>query len=274
MLIENDTMLRKYIPNVLATCDGEISLYDKLKLYPSSSERWLQQYFVGALLASIVEEGEDGAMLALCCRIVVADAFGSALPSLDLVLTPSGFGIVSNGNLAPASAERVKTLAESLTAIRDTALQELLLLLSSNTTWRGSEQGKYFGATLFPNLSLSRLAGKDTRLWDNYQQLWQPLRSIEAELAANYISEAVYQRLRQHAQEGTLSLSEQPLVHDLRSVELDLLLGKPLNRTLLIRLVNDIRQSTEFPEWATSPTASYFKMQSFENKKENHGYWF
>jgi len=274
MLIQNDTMLRKYIPNVLATCEGEISLFDKLKLYLETSERWLQQYFVGNLLASIVEEGEESLTLGLCRRIVVLDAFGSALPSLDLVLTPSGFGIVSNGNLAPASSDRVKSLGESLIANRDAALQQLLLLLSPNTTWRESEQGKYFGATLFSNLDLSRLAGNTSHQWEHYQELWQPLRSIEAELAANYISDAVYARLRQHAQEGTLSLAEQPLVHDLRSVELELLLGKPLNHALLIRLVNDIRLSTEFPEWATSPTASYFKMQSFENKKENHGYWF
>jgi len=37
-------------------------------------------------------------------------AFWEAIPQLDLVLTPTGFGVVSNQNVAPASAERVKAL--------------------------------------------------------------------------------------------------------------------------------------------------------------------
>ena len=33
MIIANDTEFRKYIPNVLATVEGESSLYDKLLPY-------------------------------------------------------------------------------------------------------------------------------------------------------------------------------------------------------------------------------------------------
>ncbi len=45
----------------------------------------------------------------VCCL-----AFEDALPQLDLVLTSTGFGVVSNQNLAPASAERVKALRTRL----------------------------------------------------------------------------------------------------------------------------------------------------------------
>ena len=37
-----------------------------------------------------------------------------AIPSLDLVLTTNGFGIVSNQNVVPASRERVDALISSL----------------------------------------------------------------------------------------------------------------------------------------------------------------
>ena len=43
----------------------------------------------------------------LCSRLVVADALRRAIPSLDIVLTPNGFGVVSTQNLAPASKPRV-----------------------------------------------------------------------------------------------------------------------------------------------------------------------
>lgn len=41
-------------------------------------------------------------------------AFEDAIPQLDLVLTPTGFGIVSNQNVAPASADRVNALKSRL----------------------------------------------------------------------------------------------------------------------------------------------------------------
>ena len=47
-------------------------------------------------------------------RAVYATAAYRALPTLDLVATQNGFGVVSNNNIAPASKERVAALRESL----------------------------------------------------------------------------------------------------------------------------------------------------------------
>lgn len=47
-------------------------------------------------------------------RAVYATAAYNALPTLDLVATPNGFGVVSNQNIAPASKERVAAFRDSL----------------------------------------------------------------------------------------------------------------------------------------------------------------
>lgn len=47
-------------------------------------------------------------------RAVYATAAYNALPTLDLVATPNGFGVVSNQNIAPASKERVAAFRESM----------------------------------------------------------------------------------------------------------------------------------------------------------------
>ena len=47
-------------------------------------------------------------------RAVYATAAYNAMPTLDLVATPNGFGVVSNQNIAPASKERVAAFRESL----------------------------------------------------------------------------------------------------------------------------------------------------------------
>ena len=276
MLIQNDQQLRQYLSNVHATCDGEVSLYDKLQFHLYNAERWLAEN-VAALefFETAPEANGDDAQRSLACQIVVAHAFHAALPSLDLVLTPSGFGIVSNGNIAPASAERVARLSESLLLLRDTLTNDLLSLLCQNAQWRESDQGKYFAATLFPTLELSRLAGHTSDVWEHYRSLRQQLLSIEYELATKFISEELFARLRQHALQQTLSASELPLVANLRNIELALLAGKPLNYILLTSMVNDIRSNPDdFPEWQSSATAQLFNQSSFQNKQDSHGYWF
>ena len=57
-------------------------------------------------------------------RIVAFDAFRNAIPHLDLILTPNGFGIVNNSSIAPASKERVERLIASLLSNRDDEIEE------------------------------------------------------------------------------------------------------------------------------------------------------
>ena len=157
----------------------------------------------------------------LSARAIVSDAFVHAIPSLDLVLTPNGFGIVSNQNVAPASSERVERLIQSLITNRDLAIDALLQLLLQNADWRATTQAQYFLATLFPTLSslcsqlpstlnpqLSTKKEHSTALntkpstlnrgsmWDIYSSLHAPLILIEQELADKFISPELYARLR------------------------------------------------------------------------------
>lgn len=55
-----------------------------------------------------------------------------AIPFLDLVLTGSGFGIVQNQNLAPASAHRVESLTAAALQSGNTAVDTLLWYLETN----------------------------------------------------------------------------------------------------------------------------------------------
>ena len=210
----------------------------------------------------------------LACQIVVADAFARAIPSLDLVLTPNGFGIVSNNNLAPASADRVNRLLSSLHTNRDWLLDQLLSLLPAYHDWASSPQGLFFASTLFPRFSLVTALGKDENVWHSYQSLRSQLVSVEDELAEKYISPELYRRFRQHILMQTVSAEELSIIEPLKQIEVDLLAGKHLNYELLISLVERIRQNTtDFAEWQTSSTAQYFQPQRFQNEKKSRGYW-
>ena len=62
----------------------------------------------------IEERGEDSTLMKWYKQLVCLSAFLNVLRQLDLVLTPTGFGVVSNDNLAPASKQRVDALEGQL----------------------------------------------------------------------------------------------------------------------------------------------------------------
>ena len=146
MLIQNDAELRKYLPNALTTVEGETPLYDKISPYLSKAQAWLAKHFTGTDILTAIETAEPADPLReLCAHIVAVDAFRRAIPSLDLILTPNGFGIVSNQNVVPASADRVKRLIDSLLTNRDSLANTLLDNLAKRADWLSS--GQAFGLT-------------------------------------------------------------------------------------------------------------------------------
>lgn len=207
-------------------------------------------------------------------KIVATDAFIRAIPSLDLVLTPNGFGIVSNNTVAPASKDYVDRLLLSLAQNRDFAIDNLLHEVLQVQSWRATQQGQYFLATLYQSpLAFPQTLHKG-KAWEYFEQVHAPLVLIEQELAEHYISCEVFARLRKSASKNSTS-DESNIIVPLQAIELDLLQGKPLPYKQLTMLVDYIRQRPDvFPEWKTSTTAKLYKPQAFENNKSSSRYWF
>ena len=114
-IITSDNDLRRYLPNAFATVEGEAPFYDKVLPWMEAAERWLLMQFIGDEFADALIAMEDDEPLKMtACSVVAHEALMRAVPSLDLVLTPNGFGIVSNQNVAPASRDLVVRLVNSL----------------------------------------------------------------------------------------------------------------------------------------------------------------
>ena len=279
--INNEETLRKYIPNVIATVKGEIPLFEKIAPFLQTAENWLETYLTsGTILSAITQNGEDERSLTLCRQIVVAEAMRNAIPALDVVLTPNGFGIVSNSNIAPASKERVKNLLDSMEEIRDNAIELLISLLMLDEGWQATEQGSFFAGTLFPNIDLATLCGLSTHRWKQYLGLRHRAQVIEDTLSAEYISPELMQALREMNLKGTASIIQKHVIRSLQNVIVDLLTDTRCAtihtpHRLLYDIVQVIRShEEEFPQWHASHVAKFFTPPVFENKKGNKGYWF
>jgi hypothetical protein len=280
-LITTDEQLRLLIPNVLATVEGEPTLIEKLYPYLETAEQWAIDTFVPEAIFDEIAEtdsfGPDERFRFPLEKLVACHAYMTAIPSLDLVLTPNGFGIVSNQNVVPASRERVDALINSLESQRDAAIEALIIRLSSRTDWQQSEQGKYFAATMFPFLNLCRRLAIREHIWDSYQQLHDRLIKIENVLADTYFSQEQMQVFRTHVitQGRTAKPLEDQVIRSLQSYELQLLTDIQVHPQCYYDLVNIIREHEEvFPAWHSSTVAELYKPKIFENKKKSSAYWF
>lgn len=209
-------------------------------------------------------------------KIVATHALMGAIPSLDLVLTPNGFGIVNTTNIAPASKDRVERLIASMEGERDDAIEMLLVRLKGEEGWLETPQASFFAQTLFPNLSLCRRLAIRQHLWTEYQQLQPRLVKIENVLAETYFSQEQMQVFRNIviSQQGCHRLQEQ-VIRSLQSLELMLLSDMQVHPQSFFDLVNIIREHEDiFPEWHASPTAKLYSPAVYQNKKESPGYWF
>lgn len=93
-------------------------------------------------------KGGDTLLQDMYKQTVCLSAFLGVLRQLDLVLTPTGFGVVSNDNLTPASKMRVDALEAQLRTRYDKALALTLHLLRSEE-WGSSPQARYFITHLY-----------------------------------------------------------------------------------------------------------------------------
>ena len=86
--------------------------------------KWLIDNFCPKeIFDDIADRPDPSTAKVTMARIVAFDAFRSAIPHLDIILTPNGFGIVNNSNIAPASKERVERLINSLLDNRDNEIE-------------------------------------------------------------------------------------------------------------------------------------------------------
>ena len=246
-----------------------------------TAEQWAIDTFVpDAIFDEIAEDdgfGPNERLRFPLEKLVACQAYMTAIPSLDLVLTPNGFGIVSNQNIVPASRERVDALMNSLESQRDSAIEALILRLSSRTDWQQSAQGKYFGATMFPLLNLCHRLAIREHIWDSYQQLHERLIKIENVLADTYFSQEQMQVFRSQVitQYSTSKPIEERVIRSLQAYELQLLTDIQVHPQCYYDLVTIIRERPDdFPAWHTSPVADLFTPKIFQNKKNSSAYWF
>ncbi|MBQ9218069.1 MAG: hypothetical protein IJ160_07870 [Muribaculaceae bacterium] len=278
IITDNATLLR-LLPNVVTSVEGETPLYDKVHPWLVIAEQWVSDRFTGAAVLDAVAADPDTTIWQQTAILIMSEAMRQAIPSLDVVLTPNGFGIVSNQNVAPASKERVARLIESMTAGRDLNIDYLLDSLSEREDWLQTKQRDWWCQTLLQSPRDAELGvyGPEWtgNRWEAFIELRERARNIEVAIAERWVSEALMNRLRQALRQPGAPTNDVVLARRVLDCVYTELKGEPRHCHALERIVNYVRQQPEeYPEWASSDTARLFDPPVFRNEKNSKGYFF
>ena len=276
-LITTDAQLRAHIPNIIASVKGETPLIERLSLFLDLAEDWVKTTFTSeSTFNTICGYTDSNPVKILTARLVVADALHRAIPSLDIVLTPNGFGVVNTSNLAPASKPRVDRLVGSMLAHRDDCIAALLPEIVGASKWLASDRADFFGATLFPDLGIvDSLGSVQGSRWEKYLELRSQVIDLEASLAEEWFSPELMSALRSENLRGDLTEKRSKIVRQVKAQVVGYLRSGSFNSRMLADIVNYIRLNEEsFKEWHRSETAKLFAPPVFRNEKKAKGYWF
>lgn len=276
-LIMTDAQLRAHIPNIIASVKGETPFIERVAHFLDLAEDWVRTTFTSeSTFNTICGYTDSNEIKIICSRLVVANALRRAIPSLDIVLTPNGFGVVSTQNLAPASKPRVDRLVGSMLAHRDDCIAALLPDLVGASKWLTSPQADFFGSTLFPDLGIVDAVGGATgSKWEKYLELRPQVIDLEASLAEEWLSPGLMSALRSENLRGDLTEKRSVIVRQVKAQILGYLKSGSFSSRRLADIVNRIRENKDdFPEWHRSETAKLFAPPVFRNEKKAKGYWF
>ena len=276
-LITTEAQLRAHIPNTIASVKGEVPFIERLALFLDLAEDWVKTTFTSeSTFNTICGYTDSNNIKILCSRLVVADALRRAIPSLDIVLTPNGFGVVNTSNIAPASKPRVDRLVGSMLAHRDDCIAALLPEIVGASKWLASDRADFFGATLFPDLGIvDSLGSVQGSRWEKYLELRSQVIDLEASLAEEWFSPELMSALRSENLRGDLTGKRSEIVKQVKAQVVGYLRSGSFNSRRLADIVNYIRLNPEsFSEWHKSETAKLFAPPVFRNEKKARGYFF
>ena len=215
-------------------------------------------------------------ILPLVERAVCLEAYADAIPHLDLVLTPTGFGVVSTSNVVPASADRVNRLQGKVQAMLEDTVDDILSLLRFEKLWNETDiasrlissifwQGKQLRRYGFPMAHRSELSLKSSLIY-----------SAEDDFR-RFIGDEIMDELILAIRTGSCSSKQLLLLQLLESVVMTSISDTAresisvLRNTVARFLINNL---DDFPTFKTSSAYAALKQTRYENTKDSPCYFF
>ena len=196
---------------------AHVEVYEKVEPHFAATYDECKASVLGDAGTEAVEDGSDVRIVDAVKRWVSLHAFLAVFRQLDLVLTPTGFGVVSTQQMAPASKQRVDALIGYL---RDSALRvhgQLLTSLCTVQGWGSTDQAKENIDTLFYDFRmLQKMQGPAASHLD-----WQAAQRLigEADEALRLkLSSQYMDHLLNAVRCGTVTVDDKPVIFQCKHI--------------------------------------------------------
>lgn len=245
------------------------SVYDRMKLMLQTSYTMMIKTLVSPECESALDE--DAELKTLAVRTVCLDAFVRSIRSHDLVLTATGFGIVSTESTAPASRARVDALAEEMAVEELLTIDQMLKKLVWLEGWGETEQARKRIPTLF--YSPEQLCAMPLTS-QNWQLATGRAASADAFLRGE-VSEEYMDELLVKLRTATLGNADAIIVEKCNRFTADFIsnyeLTKGMPNKLLLQSVTEQLESypESYPAYTNSRLYARRHAERYKNRKED-----
>lgn len=257
---------------VTTATSSSAEVFESMSVYLDTAEVMIQNEYIGTTLFAQFERLHKSIQYD-ATRAICLDAFYNAIPFLDLVLTSTGFGVVSNSNVAPASKERVASLSAQVKRARDNALDCLLIALrdQENEEWCKEPVSKFQISSLYwTTQHLRDYAGMPDAYRSDLIKL-RPRISEAEEIFRTKISSVYFDSLITAIQKNDLTADDLLIVMMLRSA-IGLYLSDSTKHfnAKIDRVINTLEDNADkYPIYQSSEAYKVKHFKHYENEKED-----
>lgn len=268
----------KFERAIALAMNADSQIYESMESFLRNADNWIRTTLLGTPLYQEVDTMPED--LTRQIELVISlRAFIEAIPFLDLVLTPTGFGIVSNNNLAPASKDRVDRLQKRAQYTLDDAVDTLIWDIYDSAfceKWREGEAFPVLTSSLIWTAEELRLyAGKPGAHRSTLLDLRPQITAAE-QAVSMYISVDYMEELTGKLQQKLLQDKEKGIIRQLQKIIGFFLQG--MNNTAEIALCHLVNLMEAHPEeFGTYHNSEEYKLKHtpvYENKKEDSCFFF
>ena len=246
-------------------------VFDMITPYIETAKYEVAERILGTVGVNAVNEAQNVLLVMFVKQLVCFCAFLPNFRSLDLVLTSTGFGVVSTQDLTPASKARVDALKSQLDIEQKQAECRVIQQLFAIEGWAEQRQRQRCVPTLFWHFGfLAEFAGIESPTMNDWRRV-QPLIMEADGFLRSKISDAQMDSLLMKVSSGTVTAEEMTACTTiLHFIGLHIAANPRAEKVYYTSLMNHIEAHLDtFTEYAKSETYKTNHYTGYENTKES-----
>lgn len=253
------------------------SVYERMKLMLENAYAMMVKTLVSPECEGALDTNEELKQLAVRC--VCIDAFVRTCRSLDLLLTATGFGIVSTESTAPASRVRVDALIEEMSVEELRTVDLMLQLLVKVDGWGRTQAAMQRIPTLFYRPVFLKMWATMPLTSQNWQLAQGRAASSDAFLRAE-ISEEYMDELLLKVRTATLENADIIVMDKCNRFTGDFLSNYELSKGMPNKkMLQDVMEQVEgypdsYPTYVSSRLYAKRHAERYQNRKEDPTFFF